>query len=199
MVRRLASLSGMGMMVGLLCMIPSTVKISLALVRQEEPVRWVTLPWGLPSSSLLAVTAHTAAPLATGLGLGLLAGLAVALVGLALVPTSQHRHLHRSYWDVSLLTFFLCFAPLWSRLWGVVRWLTGGAGSPVDLHGSLWPRGLPLAAAVGRDTVFNEGAVGPTSHRRCEITLISRRVANVRPGAGFAEQHQLAVLCHFRL
>ena len=149
MVRRLASLSGMGKLVGLLCMIPSTVKISLALVRQEEPVRWVTLPWGLPSSSLLAVTAHTAAPLATGLGLGLLAGLAVALVGLALVPTSQHRQFHRSYWDVSLLTFFLCFAPLWSRLWGVVRWLTGGAGSPVDLHGSLWPRGLPLAAAVG--------------------------------------------------
>ena len=107
MVKRLASLSGMGMMVGLVCGIPSAVETTLALARQEEPMRWVTLPWGLPSSSLVAVAAHTAAPLAAGIVLGLLAGAAAALMGLVLVRDLQHDRLHRSYWDAALLVFFV--------------------------------------------------------------------------------------------
>ncbi len=150
MVKRLASLSGTGMMVGLVCGIPSAMETTLTLARQEEPVRWVTLPWGLPSSSLVAVAVHAAAPLAAGIALGLLAGAAAALVGLVLVRDPQHHRLHRSYWDAALLVFFLCSAPLWPRLRDAVHWLAGGAaGSPIAVHGSWWPRTLPLAAAAG--------------------------------------------------
>ncbi len=148
-VTRLAGLSGMWMMVGLLVAVSSALKTGLALIRHEEPVRWVTLPLGLPSSPLIAVISHLMAPVAAAAVLGLLAGMAVAFAGSVLVGDRRHRRLHRTYWDAALLLFFLSSIPLWSLLRAAVSRLAGAAGSPIALHGSIWPRVLPLAGALG--------------------------------------------------
>lgn len=137
------------MMSGLLCGIPAAMENALAVTRQGEPVRWVTLPWDLPGSNLIAVVSHITGPPVTCAALGLLAGLAAAVGGLVLVRDPGQRKLDRSYWDAGLLVFFLCAAPLWPRLWTSTRWLAGGAGTPVAHHGSWLSWGVPLAAAAG--------------------------------------------------
>jgi len=85
-LKRAASLSGMGMMAGLLCRIPAAVESALAVTRQGEPVRWVTLPGGLPGSQVIAVVSHIVGPPAAGAALGLLVGLVAAVAGSAWWP-----------------------------------------------------------------------------------------------------------------
>jgi len=92
---------------------------------------------------------HIVGPPAAGAALGLLVGLVAAVAGLGLVRDHEQRTLDRSYWDAGLLVFFLCASPLWPRLLSAVRWLAGGAGSPLAQYGSAWPWILPLAAAAG--------------------------------------------------
>ena len=75
MLKRMASLAGMGMMAGLLCGIPSALAEALAVIRYAEPVRWVTPPGNLPGSQALAVASHVAGPPAVCAALGLLVGL----------------------------------------------------------------------------------------------------------------------------
>ncbi len=86
MIWRVTSLSGVGMIAGLLCGLPTALQRWQAVCGRGEPVRWITLPWDLDGSFPIAVAAHLAGPLAVGIALGLLAGLIGLLPATARLP-----------------------------------------------------------------------------------------------------------------